>query len=67
MIAESTVKTWGHSLGVVIPNEIVKKMELKKGETVSIDLVKKKKIDAFGMCKGAKPFEREADHRDKEW
>lgn len=67
MITESMVKEWGHSLGIIIPNEVVKKLDLKKGETLSVDLIRKQKIDAFGMFKHAKPFKREIDHRDKEW
>ena len=67
MISESTVKEWGHSLGVIIPKDLVRSLDLKKGEVISIDVVKKKKVDAFGMFKGAGPFKREPDHRDKEW
>ena len=58
-ISESRIKKWGNSLGVVIPKNTVEEMALKEGEKVSIDIVKKQKISAWGLCKGAKPFQRE--------
>ncbi|MFH1849228.1 MAG: AbrB/MazE/SpoVT family DNA-binding domain-containing protein [archaeon] len=64
-ISESRIKKWGNSLGIVIPKNTVKEMALKEGEKVSIDIVKKQKINAWGLCKGAKPFHREEDILDR--
>lgn len=61
----ATVKCWGNSLGIVIPKEAVKKLGLKEGERIDVDFVPKRRINAFGIAKGAKPFER--DHDDHEF
>ena len=34
-------KKWGNSMGVIIPVEDVKKMDLKEGEELAIEVVKK--------------------------
>ncbi len=63
---ETKVRAVGTSLGVLIPKDIAKEMNIRKGEKVRIGILKenKKVIDElFGSAKGAKPFER--DHRDR--
>lgn len=59
VLAESKIKRWGHSLAVVIPKESVERLQLKEGEPISMDIVKKERLDAFGIFKGAKPFRRD--------
>lgn len=59
VLTETKIKRWGNSLAIVIPKGHAKEIGLNEGEEVSVDLVKKEKIDAFGICKGAKPFHRE--------
>ena len=66
-IAKSTAKRWGHSLGVIIPSEIAKKIKLKEGHTIEIDIRIKKRIDAFGKFKGAKSFKEEKRKHKKFW
>ena len=66
-MAEVKVKEWGNSLGLIIPREIVKHVDLHKGEIIKIDIIKSKKIDGFGMFKGAPSFKREKDHREDLW
>ena len=56
---EATVKKWGNSLGIVIPREASKKLELKEGKRVRVELTSAKIVDAFGLCRGAKPFKKE--------
>lgn len=58
-LAETKIKRWGNSLAIVIPKESVKEIGLKEGEEISVNLVKKNKVNAFGICKGASPFHRE--------
>lgn len=60
------LKKWGNSLGILIPAQDVKAMGLKKGETIILDIKKKKRIDAFGIFKGAKSFRR-TDRLDREY
>ena len=52
------IKKWGNSLGVIIPAEEVKTLNLKEGEIILLDIKKKEKVDAFGIFKDAKSFQR---------
>ncbi|HLG23403.1 MAG TPA: AbrB/MazE/SpoVT family DNA-binding domain-containing protein [Candidatus Nanoarchaeia archaeon] len=60
-VAESKIKKWGNSLGIIIPRKVAEQIDLKEGEEVSVDIIKKKRNDSFGIFKGAKPFHREED------
>ena len=66
-IVKNTAKRWGHSLGVIIPSEIAKKIELKEGQTLEIDIRIKKGIDAFGRFKGANSFKEEKPKHKRFW
>lgn len=64
-MAEVKVKEWGNSLGVIIPREIAKHVDIHKGETIKIDIMKEKRIDGFGIFKGIGKFkEEEEPHRE---
>lgn len=56
---ESKIKKWGHSLGMIIPKKTVDEMNLKENERIKIEIIKKEKINAFGICKNTKSFKRE--------
>ena len=58
-MAEVRVKEWGNSYGVILPKDLVKHMEINKGDTIKIDIIKKRKIDGFGMLRGIGKFEEE--------
>jgi len=58
-IAESTIKKWGNSLGMIIPQETAKQMKLQENQEVIVEITLKKKEEGFGIFKGAKPFKRE--------
>lgn len=58
-------KKWGNSIGVIIPKDVAKQLELKPGEELDVDLVKKQRIDFFGKYKGIGHFVR--DHDDHEF
>lgn len=58
-MTETKIKRWGNSLALIIPKEIAKQEELNAGDVVKIDISKEKRIDAFGMFKGAPPFSRQ--------
>lgn len=66
-MAEVKVKEWGNSLGVIIPMEIAKHVDIHKGETIKIDIIKSKRINGFGMWKDAPSFKREKDDREDYW
>lgn len=59
VMAETKVKKWGNSLGLVIPKEITKLEDLNEGDIVKVEISKEKRIDAFGMFKGAPSFSKE--------
>ena len=66
-MAEVKVKEWGNSLGVIIPKEIAKHIDLHKGDTIKVDIIKAKRIDGFGMLKGIGKFEEEKDMHREFW
>ncbi len=59
VMAESKIKQWGNSLGLIIPKELVKLEDLSEGDIVKVEISKEKKVDAFGMFKGAPRFNKE--------
>lgn len=58
-MTETRIKRWGNSLALVIPKEIAKHEELGVGDVVKVDISKEKRIDAFGILKGAPRFGKE--------
>ena len=69
MNTTTTIKSWGSSLGVVIPKEIVKAEHLQVGEEVIIEVHKKHAIrDIFGSLKDCKiDSQKMKDDLRKEW
>ena len=64
---ETKLKEWGNSFGVIIPREELRKKRIEKGDIIIVSIKKKKKIDGFGIAKGANSFEREQDDQKREW
>jgi len=58
-MTEAKIKRWGNSLALIIPKEIAKQEELNAGDVIKIDISKEKRIDAFGMFRGAPSFSKE--------
>ena len=58
-------KKWGNSIGMIVPREVASQVDLKPGEEVNADLVKKDRVDFFGKYKGIGHFVR--DHNDHEF
>lgn len=58
-MTEVELKEWGNSIGVIMPADLLKEMGLRKGDIIDIDIVKKKMVDGFGICRGAHPFREE--------
>lgn len=58
------VKKWGNSLGVVIPRETARRLNLSEGGKVQLDILPQRRISGFGIAKGAMPFKREPFERD---
>ena len=58
-MAEAKIKKWGNSLALIIPKEIARLEDLGEGDIVKLELSKEKRVDAFGILKGAPTFSRE--------
>lgn len=67
MTVETEIKEWGNSFAIIIPVEKAKELKLKKGDRVEIDIITKKRVNAFGICKGAKPFKEEKEVHKELW
>ena len=58
---ESQTKKWGNSLGIVIPKDTAKKMDLKPGIRIKLIIEKPKATkvkDIFGVLKIREPTEK---------
>ena len=64
-LTDSKIKKWGNLIRVIIPKKDAEKMNLMEREEVSLEIVKKTRIDAFGIFKGAKPFLRDENALDR--
>ncbi|HIH12296.1 TPA: AbrB/MazE/SpoVT family DNA-binding domain-containing protein [Candidatus Woesearchaeota archaeon] len=53
MVAETIIKKWGNSLGVVLPKELVDFQHLKENDKVTVFLVKEADLSSsYGALKG---------------
>ncbi len=66
-MVEVELKQWGNSIGAIFPSEILQQLDLHKGDTINITVVGKKRIDGFGISKGAKSFEEEEEPHPDLW
>lgn len=69
MVTETKVKTWGSSLGVVIPRDVVQRKHLRAGEEIILDIRKKRTLhDIFGSLKDwTVDTQKMKDQMRKEW
>jgi len=64
---KAEIKKWGNSLGVILPIDELRQLGLSKGDQVELEVIPKKRIDGFGMCKGAKTFFKRDDIHKEFW
>jgi len=64
---EVELKEWGNSIGVILPSEILREFNVKKGDKIDISIVAKKRIDGFGLCHGANPFKEDKESHQELW
>ena len=59
MGVEVTTKKWGNSIGIVIPSEMVKRLNIKPEEKLTIEIEKKSNVlkELFGAIKFKKSTE----------
>ncbi|MBI4980655.1 AbrB/MazE/SpoVT family DNA-binding domain-containing protein [Candidatus Woesearchaeota archaeon] len=69
MITQTKLRTWGSSLGLVVPSEIVQTEHLKEGEEVIIEIKRKNRLqDLFGRLKSWKiDPQKMKDELRREW
>ena len=70
MEIETKTKKWGSSLGIIIPQEIVKKERWREGQEIRIDILSKKKTtgaDIFGKLKFKKSIQVLLDETDRDF
>jgi antitoxin component of MazEF toxin-antitoxin module len=62
VMTTAIVKKWGNSLGVIIGRPVSKKLNLRPGQRISMDLKPVARKSYFGILKGFDhPFERDKD------
>jgi len=66
-MVEVELKQWGHSMGIILPAEILRQQGLEKGDKIEIDIIAKKIIDGFALCKRATSFKEEPDEHEDLW
>ncbi|MBS3131797.1 AbrB/MazE/SpoVT family DNA-binding domain-containing protein [Candidatus Woesearchaeota archaeon] len=65
VMAEARVKQWGNSIGIIIPRDVAKIEDVHAGDLIKVDISKEKRVDAFGIIKGAPKFvEEDIMHED---
>lgn len=64
---EVELKEWGNSIGVILPAERLKELGVQKGDKIDISIVSKKRIDGFGISRGAKRFKEEKEPHPEFW
>ncbi len=66
-VIDVKVRRIGTSLGVILPNRVVREEELEEGRTIEIVILKKNHAlieKMFGIAKNAKiPFKRDREER----
>lgn len=61
---KAKIRRIGTSLGVLIPKELLQEEKIREGDKVELSILKRRKEiinKAFGMAKGIRPFERDAE------
>ena len=63
-----TIKRWGSSMAVIIPQEMVKNQHIKEGDEVAINIFKKGDLsDIFGTLKTKLTGQQLKDLSRKDW
>jgi len=63
-MAEVVVKSWGNSLGIVLPKELTKHENIKSGDRIKIDIIVKKGLEGFGLLKGLGSYVEDTEHEE---
>ena len=68
-MVEIKIKQWGNSLGIVVPAKVARRLGLKEGKIVEIDIKENKKGTGFGILKDKKlkEFKKEIEEHEEFW
>ena len=50
---------WGDSYRIIFPDTIVRKLDIKEGDSVEFSIVKHEKLSGFGLARGKGPITQE--------
>ena len=64
---EAELKQWGNSVGIIVPAEKLRDLGVGAGDLIEIEILPKKRVEGFGICRGAKPFEEEKEQHEEFW
>ena len=68
MLTRTKVKGWGNSLGIIIPQEIVRREKIKSHDEVIVDIRKNSDLmNLFGTLKFKKTAQQMKDEGRKAW
>ena len=68
MIIKAKVREWGHSLGIIIPKNVVSKENIKSEDEVIVEIRKKQDVmDLFGTLKFKRSAQQMKDEGRKSW
>ncbi len=66
-MVETKLRKWGNSIGAILPKKKLEELGLKEGDKIEINIITKRKLDGFGISKGAKPFKEKFKDRKEFW
>lgn len=61
------VKRWGNSLGLLIPRDVVVEKEISENDVVNVHILKKRKVNGFGLCRGKASYREESEAHKEIW
>ena len=68
MAIQARLRKWGNSIGIVIPNDVLRSQSLKEGEEVIVEIERKKSMkELFGSLKIKIDSQKLKDQLRKEW
>lgn len=55
----ATVKQWGGSKAIIVPETLASRLELNVGDNVEVEIIKKGAMSGFGRFPKSKSFQRD--------
>ncbi len=61
------VKKWGELFWDYYPQKALDDLGISVGEVLDVEIVKKRRRNGFGICRGASPYKEEEEPHDNLW